>query len=167
MNEILVQWGGCSRQITRHVPDSTQGVRMFDIPHDGYGMALDGTGSLLVGQHHGWDMLRRYTQNTFDTLRLVSNNEGAYTLDLVRRGGCVSVSNSVTLYGVTSEVQSDKGALICNGDTAILSTIQQSGYTYQWLKNGLDIPGATSAQIQVFEPGTYMLRSTESHGCQA
>jgi hypothetical protein len=38
-------------------------------------------------------------------------------------------------------------------------------YAYQWLRNGLDIPGATDRTFQLTETGTYQIKVTNEYGC--
>lgn len=54
-----------------------------------------------------------------------------------------------------------KGATtFCEGQSVVLETIKGTGYTYQWLKNGVVIAGATDFDLEVFESGSYTVSIT-------
>jgi gliding motility-associated-like protein len=44
--------------------------------------------------------------------------------------------------------------VICEGSTRVLETASNTGFTYQWQKGGVDIPGATKFQLKVFGDAT-------------
>lgn len=51
-----------------------------------------------------------------------------------------------------------KGATtVCHGESVSLTAIKGVGYTYQWYKNGIPIPGATNSSYEAFESGSYTL----------
>lgn len=145
--------------------DSTQGVRLFNTGTQGFGIAIDANGSLLVGQHHGFAQLLRYTPNNLSGLSLTTQAPGVYNLELLRGSGCTLSSNAVDVYQAVSQVSSDRGQQICFGDTATLSVAPQAGYSYQWSKDGQDLAGFTGTSLVISNPGSYRLRATENHGC--
>jgi hypothetical protein len=49
----------------------------------------------------------------------------------------------------------------CAGDSILLNAQQDYGYSYQWIKDGSDIPGESSSSLAVNQSGTYAL--TVSH----
>lgn len=54
-----------------------------------------------------------------------------------------------------------KGATtFCDGITVTLKTIEGSGYTYEWFRNGTLIPGATSATYEAGQTGNYVVSIT-------
>jgi hypothetical protein len=53
---------------------------------------------------------------------------------------------------------------ICGGQPAILSAQVAPGLTYQWLRNGTSIPGATTAVYSASVVGTYRCLTTSSCG---
>ncbi|MFN0203767.1 MAG: InlB B-repeat-containing protein [Bacteroidia bacterium] len=54
-----------------------------------------------------------------------------------------------------------KGATtFCDGITVTLKTIEGTGYTYQWYKNGVTISGATSASYEAGQTGNYTVSIT-------
>ncbi len=60
--------------------------------------------------------------------------------------------------------------VICEGSTRVLETANGTGFTYQWQKGGVDIPGATKYQLKVFgDPttgggGDYTVKVTRPAG---
>lgn len=51
-----------------------------------------------------------------------------------------------------------KGATtFCDGITVTLETIEGTGYTYQWLRNGVPISGATAASYEAGVTGSYVV----------
>jgi hypothetical protein len=55
----------------------------------------------------------------------------------------------------------------CEGGDVLLESVNVSGYTYQWLLNGLDIPQSNYISFSVDSSGTYSLEVTNPDGCQA
>lgn len=56
---------------------------------------------------------------------------------------------------------------VCNGAAATLSVPATTGFTYQWLDNGLPIAGATSNMYMATVADTFSVRVTTNAGCQA
>lgn len=55
----------------------------------------------------------------------------------------------------------------CEGGDVLLESVNVSGYTYQWMLNGLDIPQSNYISFSVDSSGTYSLEVTNTEGCQA
>lgn len=53
----------------------------------------------------------------------------------------------------------------CEGSAVVLTGNQAGGITYQWLRNGTVIGGATSSFYSAAQTGEYMLHTTNSFGC--
>ena len=53
---------------------------------------------------------------------------------------------------------------ICFGDSLLMTTVAGSGFSYQWKRNGIDIPGATSSSYSATISGTYSVFVTNSSG---
>jgi PKD repeat protein len=56
-------------------------------------------------------------------------------------------------------------ATICSGTSATITANSGSGFSYQWIKNGSDIGGATGILYQASASGTYKVRVTKANGC--
>jgi hypothetical protein len=59
--------------------------------------------------------------------------------------------------------------VFCSGDEVILAAPQGMGYTYQWIKDGIDIAGATLATLHVVQGGSYQVAVSTANAaaCQA
>ena len=88
---------------------------------------------------------------------------GVYTVK-VGQGNCNTVSNAVTIQsGIPVITLSGVGKKqLCVGDVRTLytSSIPNYGSSYQWQKDGTDIPGATSSAYSVTATGTYRAKVT-------
>lgn len=56
---------------------------------------------------------------------------------------------------------------ICKGVNLTLSANTGAGYTYQWVRNGGNITGATSSSYNITKSGGYQVKVTVPGGCQA
>jgi gliding motility-associated-like protein len=99
-------------------------------------------------------------------------NAGRYSVE-VTVGSCISSVESTVVEAIdapTFQVAYTGSSVICQGDAAkVLSVMPSPGtYTYQWLKNGTPIGGATSATYSVSSvaasSGNYAVRASYS-GC--
>ncbi|MBK0401666.1 T9SS type A sorting domain-containing protein [Adhaeribacter sp. BT258] len=58
--------------------------------------------------------------------------------------------------------------IICQGDSStLIASSLTPGVTYQWLNNGVPIPGATSAAYVAKTTGAFVVVTTNSDGCSA
>jgi hypothetical protein len=48
----------------------------------------------------------------------------------------------------------------------VLSANSTAATAYQWIRNGVDMPGAANKQLTVNLPGTYRVRITDANGCE-
>ncbi len=55
-------------------------------------------------------------------------------------------------------VSADGSTTFCTGGSVTLNAVYNSGLSYQWQKNGLDISGATSNSYSATQAGTYSLK---------
>lgn len=67
---------------------------------------------------------------------------------------------------LTASISPSRDTTICTGETLILqSTVQKSGYQYQWLRNSVALAGANTATLALAQSGSYALRLTDQAGC--
>jgi hypothetical protein len=93
------------------------------------------------------------TASTFSVAHALASDSGEYTVRVSNSGGSVTsavvhVAIPVAQLGVFSKTPSSQTALI--GDSVTLSswaTVASGLMTFQWQKDGIDIPGATSSQL--------------------
>src|SRR6185295_13545235 len=57
------------------------------------------------------------------------------------------------------------GKNYCLGDIITLSAKAETGYTYQWKRNGTNISGAILPTYLVTSPGDYTYAVTDLNGC--
>jgi hypothetical protein len=50
----------------------------------------------------------------------------------------------------------------CEGDSIVLTALQDHGYSYQWIKDGNDLSGDTLPMLTVFQNGTYAVIITHN-----
>ena len=86
---------------------------------------------------------------------------GSYTLS-VTFGGCTVTSEPIVVTEVFSSIQvtPDSDQTICQGDSIQLQAAIGVGYTYQWLKGGSAITGATSSAYVAKSTGVYSVSIT-------
>jgi len=87
-------------------------------------------------------------------------NAGVYRVVITNSYGCTDTSREVyisthTLPNTTVTVSGDTS--FCVGRSVELSTNSIPGYSYRWLKDGNEIPGATGAVYTATESGVYRL----------
>jgi hypothetical protein len=73
--------------------------------------------------------------------------------------GCVSLSSAVTV----NILPAPTPVIVKSG--LVLSTSPTGYITYQWIRNGIDIPGATSATYNLTKQGLYKVRVTNANNC--
>ncbi len=101
------------------------------------------------------------------TTRVVVNEPGTYRLTVTADGGCVATSDPVTITTLPApEVDiAPKGLqTICIGDTLVLTAMTDAP-SYEWLRNGSIITGATGKTYVVRSDGDYQVRIASSQGC--
>jgi gliding motility-associated-like protein len=113
------------------------------------------TGSITVTPVQGMQYSINGTQyqqsNVFNNVA-----PGTYNVTVKNAAGCVSAATSVT---VNKAAAAPTGAInpanasICEGKSQLLKVT--GGTSYQWKRNGADIPGATSANYVATLDGTY------------
>jgi gliding motility-associated-like protein len=107
------------------------------------------------------------TTETVSTLSIPAAtmaNTGTYSLKL-KVGTCVSDpgTSDVEVVNLGSfSVNSSAAGPVCQGTSVSLSTATGAGYSYQWIKNGSDLSGATSNTLSVNQSGNYSVRVSYS-----
>lgn len=95
---------------------------------------------------------------------ITSQKSGKYSL-VVRTATCSSDPiPSIVDVNVTPSVNivADGPLTFCEGDSVILSMGTFSGYNYSWLKDATLIPGATTPDLTVKDPGSYSAVITQT-----
>jgi len=103
----------------------------------------------------------------------VSNNLDCNDANAAIKPGAVELCNTidddcdatVDEGVITATISAGGPTTFCKGGSVILSANTGAGYTYNWLRNGAYIGGATSANYTVIKTGTYSVRVTVPGGC--
>lgn len=97
---------------------------------------------------------------------------GSYTVTATNTTtGCVGTSNAYVLVVnntpfTLSISSSPSNGQICSGSVGLTRSVSPSGtYTFQWIKDGNNISGATSTNYGATSAGSYQVRGTNSQGC--
>jgi hypothetical protein len=93
-----------------------------------------------------------------DSTQLVKTS-GVYKVKVRSADGCVSLSSAVTV----NILPAPTPVIVKSG--LVLSTSPTGYITYQWIRNGIDIPGATSATYNLTKQGLYKVRVTNANNC--
>ena len=110
-----------------------------------------------------------YRGDTFlgnDTM-IIATESGDYRA-IFQNGNCETTSNviTVTAYPKIPVIITPNGpTTFCAGGSVLLVANPSTGLSYQWRKNGINIPGATSSDFLATEPGKYSVKTTNSYGC--
>jgi PKD repeat protein len=93
---------------------------------------------------------------------------GWYRATVTKTNGCTAISNLIHVYvdSVTPVNVNPAGPMsFCYGESVKLNASPTSGLTYQWIKYGQNISGATGKSYIATLNGTYRVKVTNSFGC--
>ena len=125
--------------------------------------------SSLVGSSYKWTINHSFVSaNTTNTYKTTTAN--LYTLTIKDANGCIDSTDfrvTVNPLPVVDSIQIGGDTVICKGSSVSFGVFNKAEYiTYQWFKNGVAIPGATSNSYVATDSGTYYLQVTNSYGCK-
>ena len=103
------------------------------------------------------------TQNTYETTQ-----SGNYAVRITDANGCKGQSE-VQMVATNAPPKAEIVAtkrVVCAGETLRLAAVGE-GQTYQWLRDGQPILGATQSVYNAAVAGTYSLKITAANGCSA
>ena len=90
---------------------------------------------------------------------------GIYTV-FVENGGCVGASSDITIVGLnapTANVAVFGSLTICDGGSVTMHVPNSATLSYQWLKDGLAIPGATNNSYAASTAGSYTIQVSNAN----
>ena len=92
---------------------------------------------------------------------------GTYSVSITDALGCVLTDSAIVIaipmapLGISNSGQNS----LCQGQTTNLVVSNNNWLTFQWLKDGLPITGATAPNNTVTSSGVFQLIGTDSNGC--
>lgn len=101
------------------------------------------------------------------TTRIVVRATGEYRLIIKGADGCSAISDPVVITALPApsvEISPTGSQTICPGDSVKI-TVTTSAASYEWLRDGAVIPGATSNTYVAKLEGDYQVRIATSAGC--
>ncbi len=102
-----------------------------------------------------------------NTMTYQANQPGSYSVQITANiCSSVSPSKNVSVYALPVDTASLLGSTpICVNDSVKLQAYGGNGYTYQWMKNGAAITGATQSSYWVKDAAVYTVLITSNYGC--
>ncbi|MEZ5014074.1 MAG: MopE-related protein [Chitinophagales bacterium] len=97
-----------------------------------------------------------------------ANKSGNYQVRVTIPGGCnaLSASTVVTVYATPSAaINTPDGTDLCGHSNLRLKANGGAGYSWQWYRNNVLIPGATGQQYLATIVGNYRVRVINANGC--
>ncbi|MFN5168404.1 MAG: PKD domain-containing protein [Cyclobacteriaceae bacterium] len=98
---------------------------------------------------------------------LIVATSGTYSLDIFnscRTVPSLNVINAVALeLPLPQNVQANRPTDLCEGESVVLSVPVENSVSYQWQRNGINLPGQTSSQFTAVVSGDY--RVMMFNGC--
>ncbi|MFM7496551.1 MAG: hypothetical protein ACKO17_00230, partial [Bacteroidota bacterium] len=131
--------------------------------NDPTGIRIDNQGILRIAER-GRPWVQVLVQESATSMLLKTSGAGLYTAKAYTREGCLVDGNQC---GLLVKVTSSSGNLICEGQTTLLTGDSLPGCTYQWIKDGVHLPGATTRFLMVQFSGSYRLMVSHPSGCTA
>lgn len=135
------------------------------------GSSLNLTTSTIAGASYAWSGPNNFTstQQNPTINNVTAANAGNYSL-LVKVGDCSSnrATKNVEVVSFSSFSISSSSAnnSACQGQTITLTVNNETGYSYQWMKDNSNITGQTSTSLAVTTGGVYKVKVTNTAlGC--
>lgn len=95
---------------------------------------------------------------------------GSYTVTVTNAGGCSTTSSAIVVTVNTvpaATITAATATTICAGSSVLLNANTGTGFTYQWLKDAVNISGATTGSYTATTSGSYTVTITNSNACSA
>ncbi len=129
--------------------------------------------ALLEANHEFTYLTYQWLKNEQEITGATSRNfqareSGSYSVrvtnsDSRKETRCTRTSESITITvnpNPVAEISTENLPPFCEGDAALLQAEEGAGYTYQWLRNGDLLTGATESSLSVEESGNYSVNVT-------
>jgi hypothetical protein len=125
------------------------------------------TGTVTAGNAPQW-MLNGVDIEGETNSTIRPNRSGEYRLKQRNAQGCFILSDSVLVVvnPLPQSILTPNTATICTGSSTEIVAQESADLTYQWLRNGTVISGATDARYTATSPGSYLVQLTNKNtGC--
>ncbi|WP_320019449.1 gliding motility-associated C-terminal domain-containing protein [Labilibaculum manganireducens] len=108
-----------------------------------------------------------YLWNTGETTQTITvSDPNNYFVDFTDANGCVATDSvTVNFYPAFDFTLSYSTNLVCYGDSTYIEGPVQTGYSYQWNKDGSQLVGETNYSIKAGDTGWYTLNIINENGC--
>lgn len=95
----------------------------------------------------------------------VATQSGKYTTEILQSGCISTISNTIEIINASdvkpaATITTSNNTPICEGSSVVLQANSGSNLTYQWRRDGVAIPNATTATFQATETGEYTVKVT-------
>lgn len=124
--------------------------------------------SATTGTGYSYNWTRDGVAFAAHTANITTPKAGLYSVSITSADGCTAVSNAVNLVvnpNPKATIITVSSADMCVlGFTALKAKIYP-GSTYQWYKNGVELPGFTSNAYSFNTAGAYQFLETNAAGC--
>ncbi len=104
------------------------------------------------------------------TSNYTATTAGNYSVVVSNSSGCSTSSSIIPVFTTPAPLATVAvtGPLtFCEGGSVLLKGIVGTGYTYQWKKNGANIPAQTQSNFTANTNGVYTVLVTNAQGCTA
>ncbi|MBK8846440.1 MAG: PQQ-dependent sugar dehydrogenase [Bacteroidetes bacterium] len=141
---------------------------IISTPSDG--LFCNGTSCMLTSKSDSNFTFQWYKKDSPLTgvtgYKSVFTTGGVYKVLITDFNGCTEYSrNRVISAEPRIDLYFNGITKLCEGDSMLLSAHYSADYTYQWIKNGNNISGATLSNYFSKQPGKYKVRVTSTLGC--
>jgi len=99
---------------------------------------------------------------------VTASTAGSYTVIITDALGCSAVSNAISVTSTTPPavvIQAGGSTTICGSGSVALSAPVQAGVTFQWMRDGINISGATGTGYSATQSGVYTVSGSSAPGC--
>ncbi len=97
-----------------------------------------------------------------------ATTSGVYSVIVTNASGCAVTSSTVNVTvnsAPLASVVAASATTFCAGKNVLLKAIAGAGYTYQWKKNGINIPQEIASNYVATSTGAYSVVVTNASGC--
>lgn len=171
---VIVDYGSCIMNSYSNIVavNIISGFELTINTSDSTDFICEGSSKTLVSSHQDASYNYQWYRNNVvisgaTAATYNATLEGTYKL-IITVGSCVFESNAMFLEVIDLQVSLNTAAveILIPGTTLQINGITNAiNPTFQWKKNGVNIPGATSINYTANDAGVYSLTVTETQGC--